>query len=157
MRLDVAFSISRLAEFLQNPSPAYLVEINRLLTYFYNIRFLTLKFSTVIPYKINQVLKTAFNASFANNTLIYQSLQSFLISLFNRPIVQQATRQKAVIKSTIEAELLALSHISKEVEYIVQIFKAIRFNLEQNIIINYNNQQLIQIVIKETLTVFIKL
>ena len=68
---DVAFSVSKLAKFLQNPSPAYLAEINKLLTYLYNTKFLTLKFSTVTLYKINQVLKTAFNASFTDNTLIY--------------------------------------------------------------------------------------
>jgi len=43
-------------------------------------------------------------------------------------------------KSTIEAELLALSRVSKEVEHIVRIFKAIRFNPEQDIIINYNKR-----------------
>jgi len=69
--LDVAFLISRLAKFLQNLLPAYLAEINRLLTYLYNIRFLALKYSIIIPYKINQFLKAAFDASFTNNALIY--------------------------------------------------------------------------------------
>ena len=39
----------------------------------------------------------------------------------------------------------------------VQIFKAIRFDLEQDIIINYNNQQSIRIVTKETPIVTTKL
>ncbi len=39
----------------------------------------------------------------------------------------------------------------------VQIFKAIRFNPEQDIIINCNNQQSVQIMTKETPTVFTKL
>ena len=156
-RPDIAFSVSRLAKFLQNPLLTYLAEINRLLTYLYNIRFLTLKFSIIMPYKINQVLKAIFNASFTNNTLTYQSLQGFLISLFNGPIVWQATRQKAVTKSTMEAELLALSYVSGEVKHIVQIFKAIRFNLEQDVIINCNNQQSVWIVIKETPIVSTKL
>ena len=52
-RPDIAFSVSKLAKFLQNPSPAHLAEINRLLTYLYNTRFLTLKYSTITPYKIN--------------------------------------------------------------------------------------------------------
>jgi len=81
-------------------------------------------------YKINQVLKAASNTSFANNAPTCWSSQGFLISLFNRPIVWQVTRQKAVTKSTIEAELLALSHVSREVKHIVRIFKAIRFNPE---------------------------
>ena len=62
-----------------------------------------------------------------------------MISLFNRPIAWQVTRQKAVTKFTTEVELLALSHVSREVEYMVQIFKAIRFDLEQDIIINCDN------------------
>jgi len=39
----------------------------------------------------------------------------------------------------MEVELLALLYISGEVKYIVRIFKAIRFNPEQDVIINYNN------------------
>jgi len=110
-----------------------------LLTYLYNTRYLALEFSTITPYEINQVLKAASNASFADDALTHRSSQGFLISLFNRPIAWQATRQKAVIKSTTEAELLALLHISREVKHMVRIFKAIRFDLEQDIIINYNN------------------
>ena len=39
----------------------------------------------------------------------------------------------------------------------VWIFKAIRFDPEQDVIINYNNQQSVRIVIKETPTVSTKL
>jgi len=39
----------------------------------------------------------------------------------------------------MEAELLALSHVSGEVKYMVRIFKAIRFDPKQDVIINYNN------------------
>jgi len=136
---DVAFLVSRLAEFLQNPSLAHLAEINRLLTYFYDMRFFALEFFMVILYEINQVLKAASDASFANDALTCWSSQGFLISLFNGPIAWQVIRQKVVIKFTMEAELLALLHVSGEVEYIVRIFKAIRFNPEQDIIINCNN------------------
>ena len=93
------------------------MEINRLLTYLYNTRYLALKYSIITPYKINQVLKVTSNASFTNNTLTCQSSQGFLISLFNGPIVWQVTRQKVVTKSTIEAELLALLYVSREVKY----------------------------------------
>ncbi len=68
---NVAFSVSRLAKFLQNLSPAHLAEINRLLTYFYDMRFLALKFSMVTLYEINQVLKAASDTSFANNALTH--------------------------------------------------------------------------------------
>src|SRR6266700_5314388 len=72
--LDIAFLVSRLAKFLQNPSPAHLTEINRLLTYLYNMRYLALKYFIITLYKISQVLKAIFNASFANNTLTCWSL-----------------------------------------------------------------------------------
>ncbi len=91
-RPDITFSVSRLAKFLQNPSPAHLAEINRLLTYLYNTKFLALKYSTITLYEINQVLKAASNTSFADNTLIHQSSQGFLISLFNKPIIWQAIK-----------------------------------------------------------------
>ena len=71
MCLDITFLVSRLAKFLQNLSLAYLIKINRLLTYLYNIRFLALKYSIIILYEINQVLKAVFNASFTDNTLTH--------------------------------------------------------------------------------------
>jgi hypothetical protein len=52
---------------------------------------------------------------------------------------------------------LALLYVGGEVKHIVRIFKAIRFDPEQDVIINYNNQQLVRIVIKETPTVSTKL
>ena len=54
---------------MQNLLLAYLAEINRLLTYLYNTRFLALKYSTITLYKINQVLKAASDASFADDAL----------------------------------------------------------------------------------------
>ena len=71
---------------MQNLLLAYLAEINRLLTYLYDMRFLALEFSMVTLYEINQVLKAAFDVSFADDALTRRSLQGFLISLFNGPI-----------------------------------------------------------------------
>ena len=57
----------------------------------------------------------------------------------------------------MEAKLLAFSHVGGEVEYMVWIFKAIRFDLKQDVIINCDNQQSVWIVMKETPTVSTKL
>ena len=40
---------------------------------------------------------------------------------------------------TMEAELLALSHEGREVEFIIGMLKAIRFDLEYKITIDYDN------------------
>jgi hypothetical protein len=61
-RLNIAFAISRLAKFLNNPSSAYHKAADRALMYLYNTRQLFLRFSG------QNNLVVASDASFANNS-----------------------------------------------------------------------------------------
>lgn len=157
LRPDIAYAASTLAEFMQNPSSAHLAEVHRTIMYLYDTRFLAIEFSAITPYQLHKVLQAASDASFADHIETRRSTQGFLIKLFNGPIAWQSARQKTVTTSTTEAELLALSHVGREVEHMTRIFKAIRFDPDHNITIDCDNQQTVRIVTKETPTISTKL
>jgi len=157
LRPDIAYAAARLAEFMQNPSPAHLTEANRVIAYLYTTRHLAIEYSSTIPDEIEKVLKVASDASFADDHASRRSTQGYLIKLFNGPIMWQSSKQKTVSTSTTEAELLALSHVGKEVQHLARIFKAIRFDAEQNIEIECDNQQTVRIVSSEQPTITTKL
>ena len=146
LRPDIAYAASKLAEFMQNPSPTHLAEAHRVIAYLYTTRHLAIEYSATTAYKDTKILKVASDASFADDNSTRRSTQGYLIKLFNGPVMWQSSKQKTVSTSTTEAELLALSHVGKEVQHMARIFKAIRFDAEQSIEIECDNQQTVRVV-----------
>ena len=133
---------------MQNPSQTHFEEALRVIAYLNATRYLAIEYSGTTPQEINpsQVLQIAADASFADDLSTRRSSQGYLVKLFNGPILWQSSRQKTVSTSTTEAELLSLSNVGKEVPHMTRIFKAIRFNPEQEIQIECDNQQTVRIV-----------
>jgi hypothetical protein len=125
-RPDIAFAISRLAKFLNNPSSAYYKAANRALIYLYNIRQLSLRFGG------QDNLVIASDASFADNSTNRKSSQAFAIKLFGGLIGWRANKQNTITTSTTEAELLALAQAAKESMYVNKLL--------QKLIIDLNDQ-----------------
>ena len=148
LRPDIAFAAGKLAGFMQNPSQTHFEEALRVIAYLDATRYLAIEYSGITPQEINpsQVLQIAADASFADDMSTRRSSQGYLVKLFNGPILWQSSRQKTVSTSTTEAELLSLSNVGKEVLHMTRIFKAIRFNPEQEIQIECDNQQTVRIV-----------
>jgi hypothetical protein len=115
IRPNIAFAISQLAKFLNNPSLAYHKTANRALIYLYNIRQLFLHFGG------QNNLIIASDASFANNNIDRKSLQAFAMKLFSGLISWRANKQNTIITSTIEAELLALAQAAKKSMYVSKL------------------------------------
>lgn len=161
LRADIAYAATKLAEFMQNPSQAHLAEVHQVIAYLNATRYLAIEYSNINPYETDQtqtqVLKIAADASFADDMLTRRSSQGYLIKLFNGPIMWQSSKQKTVSTSTTEAELLSLSHVGKEVQHMARIFKAIRFDPEQELQIECDNQQTVRIVSNQLPTISTKL
>ena len=118
---------------------------------------LAIEYSATTPYKDTKALRVASDASFADDNATRRCTQGYLIKLFNGPIMWQSSKQKTVSTSTTEAELLSLSHVGKEVQHMARIFKAIRFDAEQNIEIECDNQQTVRVVSSNEPTITTKL
>jgi hypothetical protein len=159
LRPDIAFAAGKLAGFMQNPSQTHLTEVLRVIAYLYATQYLAIEYSGTTPQEINpsQVLEIAADASFADDASTRRSSQGYLVKLFNGPILWQSSKQKTVSTSTTEAELLSLSHVGKEVQHMGRIFKAIRFNPEQEFQIECDNQQTVRIVDNKQPTISTKL
>jgi len=69
----------------------------------------------------------------------------------------RAGKQKTVTTSTTEAELLALSHASKEVYYWIRFFKGIGLDIEHDVELLCDNAQTVGLVNKEDIKLNTKL
>jgi len=59
---------------------------------------------------MNQIFARASNTSFRDDPVNRESIKGYLFTLFRGLINWQLTKQKSVIKLSMEAELLALLH-----------------------------------------------
>ena len=75
-RLDMAFTVSRLARFLINPGPLHYKVADKVIGYLASIKNLTLYFGGF------NNLEVVSNALFADNTLDQKNSQAFIIKLF---------------------------------------------------------------------------
>ena len=55
------------------------------------------------------------NTAFTDNLVIRYSIKGYLFKLFNRPIDWRLIKQKTIITSNTEIELLALSYAAKNI------------------------------------------
>lgn len=114
-RPDVAFAISRLARFNQNPGPEHHEAADRVLIYLKTTHDLSLEYGG------GNDLETASDSSFGDNTLDRRSSQAHTIKLFGGLIGWRANKQPTVTTSTTEAELLALAQAAKEALFVSRL------------------------------------
>jgi ABC-type branched-subunit amino acid transport system ATPase component len=127
-RPNIAFAISRLAKFLNNPSSAHYKAADRALMYLYNTRQLFLRFCG------QDNLVVASDASFANNSTDRKGSQAFAIKLFGGLVGWRANKQDTITTSTTEAKLLALAKAAKESIYVSKLLQKLIIDLNDQII-----------------------
>ena len=145
-RPDSARANNKLAEFLTNPSPEYIEAVQHIIRYLYNTRYLAIEYSKEGGSdQVNLDLYCLADTAYADDTDIQKSTKGFLFKLFGGPIDWHSSKQKAVTRSSTEAELLALSHASTQLYWWCWFFDQIKLQLDEYKVL-YNNQQTIQIV-----------
>ena len=178
-RPDIAFAVSRLARFNQNPSQEHHRAADRVIQYLYSTR------SRAIYYGGDkegtngrgrdkgirdkgrddgrdgrseaQSFICASDASFADNSVDRKSSQGYIMKLFGGPIAWRANKQDTVTTSSTEAELLALSQTAKEAIFISRLFKAMTLHLNEPLIINCDNTQTLRLITEDTAKLITKL
>ena len=111
----MAFTASRLATFLSNPSLAYLTAADQTITYLLRTRTYGIEYSVSIEGDQQQIFLCASNAAFADDHQTRKSTGGSLYMLFGGPTDWRSAKQKTVTTSSTEAELLALSYAAKEI------------------------------------------
>jgi hypothetical protein len=105
-------------------------------------------YSKAIEYSTNESelpFACASDAAYADNILSRYSTEGYLFSLFGGSIDWRSTKQKTVTTSSIEAELLAMTHTAKELAWWKRFFSSIEFDIEHDLKIYSDNQQAIWI------------
>ena len=104
--------MSKLLEFLQNPSPIHYVVANQTLEYLVATKFLAIEFNRNQQDK--KIFITSSDSAFANNSNTCYSSYGFCFSLYSRLIYYKVVKGTIVTTSLTKAKLLALSTIAKD-------------------------------------------
>ena len=121
-RPDIAFAVSRLAQFNHDLKQEYHRAADRVIQYLYGTRNRAICYGDIVS-GTNDMRDNggsrdgnearsficANDASFADNTVDRKSSQGYIMTLFGGPIAWRANKQDTVTTSSTEAELLALS------------------------------------------------
>src|SRR5438045_6095612 len=114
-RLDISKTMSKLLEFLQNPSLTHLVVANQTLEYLVATKFLAIEFNRNQQDK--KIFITSSNLAFVDNSNTCYSSYRFYFSFYSELIYYKAIKETIVTTSSTKAKLLALSTITKDFIY----------------------------------------
>jgi hypothetical protein len=153
-RPDIAHAVSKLAQFLKNPSAAHIAAANRVIRYLCGTRTLAIEYS---GRNSSQIFNCASNTVFADDSATRRSSDGYLFQLYRGAIDWRASKQKTVTTSSTEAELLSLSIAGREVIWWRRFFESIRFDTQQHTKIHCDNMQTIRILTKEAIKLDSKL
>jgi hypothetical protein len=140
--------VSKLSEFLRNPSPQHIAAADRTLEYLVGTKYRAIEFNG--NQRNRRIFITSSDSAFADDTRTRCSSYGFCFSLFGGVIHYKAVKGTTVTTSSTEAELLALSLTAKDFIWWKHFFQQIQFDLEEEPTIYCDNLQTIRILTKET-------
>ena len=146
-RPDISKTMSKLSEFLQNPSPIHLAAADRTLEYLVGTKYLAIEFDGNQQDK--RIFITSSDSAFADDLETRNSSYGFCFSLFGGVIHYKAIKGSTVTTSSTEAELLVLSLTAKDFIWWKRLFESIQFDLDEEPTIYCDNLQTIRLLTKE--------
>ena len=159
-RPDIAFAVSRLARFNQNPSQEHERATDRVIQYLYSTRSRAICFGGDSKGREENGARSficASDASFADNSVDRKSSQGYIMTLFGGPIAWRTNKQDTVTTSSTEAELLALSQTAKEDIFISRLFEVMTLRLHEPFIIDCDNTQSLRLIKEDSAKLITKL
>ena len=148
-RPDISKAVSKLSEFLRNPSPLHIAAADRTIEYLVGTKHWAIEYDGHLLLD-RKIFITSSDSSFADDTLTRNSSYGFSFSLFGGIIHYKAIKGTTVTTSSTEAELLALSLTAKEFIRWKRFFQQIHFDPEEEPTIYCDNLQTIRLLTKET-------
>jgi hypothetical protein len=160
-RSDIIKTTSKLIEFLINSESDHLIAANHCMKYLQNIKYLIIKYiafdenELTITIENKHVFEIIVDVSFANEN-DRKWAEEYAFKLFEELIDWTAKKQVTVFTSIIEAELLILLHDAKKYIWRLHLFKKLKFDSNQNLIIYENNLQTIRLMKSKIVRIDIK-
>ena len=149
-RPDIAFAVSRLSRFNQQPGKQHHEAADRVFHYLARTQGHCIRYGGRDDLQDISSFLCASDASFGDNTLDRKSSQGYIMRLFGGPVAWRANKQDTVTTSSTEAELLAISQMAKESIYLSCLMKALNLTVPEPLIIECDNAQTIRLLVAES-------
>ena len=136
-RVDIAFTIIKLACFASNPNKIYFTTVKRVYKYLKG----TIDYRITYYKNSNYYISSYYNADYISNLANTKLTSSYIILLASRIISQKSKLQSIIAQSTIKAKYIAINTIIKEVVYIKALLEELGFYNQSKFPIYTNNNR----------------
>ena len=153
---DVTYVVFKLSEFLINSSKKHFDASNRIFFYLTAIKFFSIRFNAKVS-DSQFIFFVSSDTLYADDFEIRYNFQNYEFKLFDDLVNWKTFKQKTVIISSTETELLAISTTKKKLIWWIRFFDEISFQLFHTSIIQCDNAQTIRVFLNSTSTYIIKL
>ena len=127
-RPDISFVVNKLSQFMHKPTTNYWTTTKRLLRYLKQTIFHGIKIHKAgLP-----ILRTYSDADWAVNVDDRTSTSAYIIFLSSNPISWSSKKQRAVARSTIEAEYRELANVASETMWLSTLLKELAFPVTES-------------------------
>lgn len=140
-RPDISKAVSKLSQFLRNPSPLHIAAADRILECLVGTKYWAIEFNG--NKQDNRIFVNSCDSAFADDTVTRNSSYGFCFSLFGGVIRHKVVKGTTATTSSTEAELLAISLTVREFIPWKRFFRQIQFDLEEEPTIYCDNLQTI--------------
>jgi Reverse transcriptase (RNA-dependent DNA polymerase) len=122
---DIAFAVTRLAQFSANPFQEHFERAKYICQYLVGTR----SYSLVFKHAPGKGLAAYTDSDWASDPITRRSITGYFFQLAGGPITWQSRAQTTVAHSSTEAEYMALSDCSRQVSWICNIFLELGMHL----------------------------
>jgi hypothetical protein len=123
-RPDISFAANKLSQFMHCPSTIHWTATKRLLRYLKN----TIFHGISIQKNVNPLLTCYSDMDWAGNLDNRSSTSAYLIMLGSNLLFWSSRKQRAIARSSTEAEYRALATAASESMWILSLFTEIKFS-----------------------------
>lgn len=117
-RPDIAFEVTKVAQFCENPQPPHWKRVKRIMRYLKGTQDYALHFGC----KINDLSLTAYcDSDWAGDPETRRSTSGFLVMFGRGPVSWNTRQQKTVALSSTEAEYMSAVEVVKEIKWMKQL------------------------------------
>ena len=121
-RVDIAFTVIKLARYTSNPSNIHFIAVKRVFKYLKG----TKDYGITYYKNASRFISGYYNADYTSDLFI-KSTTGYIILLAGGIISQKSKLQSIIIQSTIEAEYIAINAVIKEAVYIKVLLEELRY------------------------------